>query len=365
MADQVRFASIGLSFAHGRALLESLLLMPEVEVVALHDPDPVAARRVVPEGARALPLYGDVGELLAKERPEAVVVTMPSDATPGAIIQAAEAGAHVFADKPCARSAAEFLPAAEAVRKAGVKFHIGYTRRSRAVGGAMKDLVDRGLLGRLVSAEARWVTTSVTVRNPAHYFFSKERSGGGLMHVHGCHWLDLIRWVSSAEVTEVAAIMDNLSGQPITVEDTVAVSLRYSNGMIGTIHGADVRDRGDDNFFALRGTDGWLQWDQSGPDMLVRSTRPEWVAAPTRVLRFEPDDVGGYGGGAGIASFRRFIAAFRDGAEPLFTPDDALRVLETVDAAQESARTGRRVNVGDGRLRRGGSLGGARPSAPR
>ena len=345
MRDKVRFASIGISFAHGRGLLESLVLMPEVEVVALHDPNPGAARALVPSSLKDAPMYDDVAALLARERPEAVIITLPSDVTPRVIIQAAEAGAHVFADKPCARTAAEFLPAMDAVEKADVRFHIGYTRRSGAVGKAIKEIVDQGLLGRLISAEARWITTSVTVRNPAHYFYSKERSGGGMLHVHGCHWLDFMRWVTSSEVSQVAAIMDTPSGEPIRVEDTAAVSLRYGNGMIATLHGADVTDRDNELFFGLRGTQGWLRWEGSGPELEVRSTHADWAAAPTRTFRFEPDPIGGYGGGAGIASLRRFIASFRDGTPPLFTPEDALRVLETLDAAQESARTGRRVDA--------------------
>ena len=344
MTDRIRFAKIGVDYPHAEGYLESLLLMPEVELVALYDSDPGAARSLVPHELRGLPLYDDLGDLLAKERLEAVLITLPNDVTPQVIAQAAEAGAHVFAEKPCARTASEFVPAVEAVHKAGVQFATGFTRRVSPVGRAIKDLIDRGVLGRLVSVEASWVTTDVFQRNPAHAMFSAERSGGGILHWLGCHWLDFMRWSTSSEVTEVAAIVDTLSGASIDVEDTASLSLRYGNGMIGTLHCAYVIDKVPHQlFFGLRGTDGWVRWEGSGPEIEVRSARPEWASAITQVMRFEPDPIGGYEGGEGILALRRFIATFRDGASPVVALEDVLRVLEVVDAAHESSRTGRRV----------------------
>jgi len=350
MTDRVRVAQIGVAHPHAAGFRDSLLLVPEVEVVAFYDPDPASARALIQPALHKLPLYGNIAALLRQERPEAVLITLPNDATPEAIIQAAEAGAHVYAEKPCARTASEFMPAAEAIREAGVQFATGYLRRASPVGQAIKAIVTQGLLGRLVSVEARWITTSVAKRDPTHFLFSKERSGGGILHWLGCHWLDFMRWVTLAEVTEVAAILDTLSGESIGVEDTAALSLRYSGGscqsagMIGSLHCSYVTDKATDQlFFGLRGTLGWVNWERSGHEFTVRSTHPGWVTAPTRVMCYEPDPAGGYGGAMGITALQRFIASFRDGVRPAFTAEDALRVLEVLDAAHESSTTGRRV----------------------
>ena len=344
MPDRVRLAKIGVTYPHAEGYIESLLLMPEVEVVALYDAEPDTAKDAVPAEWQSLPLYDDLGDLLAKERPEAVLITLANDVTPAVIAQCAEAGAHVFAEKPCARTAAEFMPAAEAVRKAGVQFATGFTRRVSPVGTAIKELVDRSVLGRLVSVEASWVTTSVTLRDPTHVMFSAEHSGGGILHWLGCHWLDFMRWSTSSEVTDVAAIMDKVSGEDIDVEDTASLSLRYSNGMVGSLHCAHVIDKMPHQlFFGLRGTDGWVRWEGNGPDLEVRSSRPEWTSPMTQLLHLEPDPLGGYEGGEGIFLLRRFIATFRDGADPIVSTDDVLRMLDVIGAAHESSNTGRRV----------------------
>jgi predicted dehydrogenase len=352
--SQVRFAQIGSDHTHAAGYGQSLLLMPEAEIVALYDADPEGARPRILPALRDVPVYDDLATLLRQERPEAVLITLPNDVTPAAITMAAQAGVHVFAEKPCARTAGELLPAVEALRVAGVQFATGYLRRSSPVGQAIKDMVDGGLLGRLISIEARWITTSVTVRDPTHYYFSRERSGGGILHWLGCHWLDFMRWATSAEVVEVAAILDTLSGEEIGVEDTAALSLRYrggwaqEGGMLGSLHCAYVTDRATDQlFFGLRGTLGWVIWEKSGPELLAHSAHPAWATAPTRVQRYDPEPVDGYGGAQGILALRRFIASFREGARPAFVPEDALRVLEVLDAAHESAACGRRISLGD------------------
>ena len=207
-------------------------------------------------------------------------------------------------------------------------------------GQAIKRIVDDRVLGRLISVEARWITTSVARRGPASFYFDRARSGGGMLNWLGCHYLDYMCWATSAEVVEVAAIGPTLSGEPIDVEDVATVALRYDNGMVGSLHCAYATDRDTDQAFALRGSLGWLRWDGTGPQVEARSTHPSWAAAPNRVLRFEADPLPGYAGAVGVAALRRFIAATRGEAEPVDTIEDALRVLETLDAAQEAMRTG-------------------------
>src|SRR5690348_15270824 len=125
----MRFAQIGVVHPHGPGYLQTLRLMPEVRLVAACDRDTAAATAVLRAEGLDIPLYDDLAALLRSERPEAVLIALPPVATPAAIIAAAEAGFHVYADKPCARNAAEFLPAKAAIEAAGVQFWTGYQRR--------------------------------------------------------------------------------------------------------------------------------------------------------------------------------------------------------------------------------------------
>jgi predicted dehydrogenase len=347
-ARPFRFAQLGLNNPHASGWRDCLERTPGMELVAFCETDPAvlpAAR--LTDAQRALPVYGDLDALVRAARPDAVLITLPNDETAVAMQRAAEAGLHVFAEKPCARTAAELQPAAAAIRRAGVQFGTGYLRRYSAIGQAIKEMVDTGLLGRLVSIEARWIATSVSRRGPSHYVFQRDRSGGGMLHWLGCHWLDFMRWTTSSEVTSVAAILETRSDEPIDVEDVAAVALGYDNGMVGSLHVAYVTDESADQlYFGLRGTLGWVRWERSGPEVELHSAHPAWATAPTRTLRVSGAQNAGYGDGQGQAALRNFVAAARGEAKPVFSVDDALRILEVLDAAQRSGASGERVRLG-------------------
>ena len=333
VAEKVRIAQLGVVQPHAAGYRETLLHMPEVEIVAAYDFDSEAARAELAKIGLDCPFYDDIGAPVQ---------------TPGVIQQAAEAGCHIYAEKPCARTAEEFLPAMAAIEQAGVRFATGYMRHFSPVARTIKQFIEAGYLGRLVSAEARLITTSVASRNLAHWMFDRDQTGGGIFHWLGCHWLDLFRWAASSEVANVAAILATQSGEAIDVEDVGTLALRYDNGMVGAIHCAYVVDPGsgeDTNqwFIGFRGTLGWVKWGPTEQEIKVRSLHPDWQTAQTRTLRFDADKTPGYGGATGMFALREFIASFRDGAPPPFTPIDALRVLETLDAAQASSREGRHV----------------------
>jgi predicted dehydrogenase len=350
VSERVRIVQVGLTHPHADELRETLLYMPEVEIVGFCDGDPTCRERVPPPLADR-PFFDEFGDLLRATQPDVAVITLPADRTPAAVVQAAEAGVHMYADKPVARCAAALTPAMDAVRRAGVCTTHGYLRRFMPAGQEIKRIVEAGLLGRLMSIEARWITTSVAQRGVDSFYFDRAQSGGGILHWLGCHYLDFMRWVTSAEVSEVAAITATLSGQPIDVEDVATLALRYDNGMIGSLHCAFATDRDTDQAFSLRGALGWLTWNDSGPRLTVHSAHPSWATAPTRMLEFEAEPMPGYGGAVGVAAFRRFLAAARGEATAVDSIVDAQRVLETLDAAQESTRTGRVVRPDRGGVR--------------
>jgi predicted dehydrogenase len=340
----VRFAILGVAQPHAAAYTETLLHMPETEVVAGYSWEPEAVRGTLPAALAEMPLYDDWRELLDKEQPEAILVCLPGKMVPEIVETAANRGIHIMAEKPCARTAAEWLPAQEAIERNGVQFATGYVRHFSPPAVMMRDLVQQGILGDLISAETSFLTSSVGSRNPDHWFFKREMNGGGILHWLGCHWIDLFRFVSGSEATAVNAMLDTRSGFPIDVEDFASVSIRYDNRMIATLHtgyvGANKIDIG------FQGTLGHMSWDGGVSELKVHSEHPDWATAPTRTFRFQDDPkVPGYGGAVGVAVIRQFINAWRQGGEPAFVPDDVLRVLEVLDAAQQSSAEGRTVEV--------------------
>lgn len=342
----VRFALLGVAQPHAAGYLETLLAMPDVEVVAGYSWEPEIARGTLPADVANLPLYDDVTALFEREAPDAIVVCLPPKQVPGILIEAAHRGIHMLVEKPCARTAAEFVPAAVAIQNAGVQFATGFLRHFSPVAREMRRIVQEGLLGDLMSADISFLTANVQRRDPTHWFFRREMTGGGILHWLGCHWIDLFNLVTGSEARSVNAMLETRSGETIDVEDVASVSLAYDNGMVASLHCAYVLESGIDQVsIRFAGTKGWMSWDGVGPELRARSSHPGWATAPNRTLRFEPDPAPGYGGAMGMAAMNTFIAAFRDGARPEFTPRHILRVLDVLDAAQRSSREQRQVEV--------------------
>jgi predicted dehydrogenase len=344
--ERARIAILGIDYPHAR-YRDTLRAIPdEVEIVAFYDPNPARAKTLLHPSQHDIPLYDDIDALVRDHRPEGAMVFLPNNIRPAILTRLAEAGIHLFGEKPAATSAAALAATAEAVAQHGVVFYPGYQWRRNPLVRSIKEIVDRGLLGELTLIELRYITSSVTLRDPRHLHFSKEQAGGGFLNWLGCHWFDLARYVTSREVTSVMAFTDNLSGEAIDVESVAAVALRFDNGMLGTLNCGYVQPRqADDAYLGLRGTLGWVEWPLFTHEARVTSLHPDWAPAATRKLTYTVDEVEGYGGTVGIELVRHWIRAFRNEVPPLSTIDDAIRALAIIDAAYESSATGRRVDL--------------------
>jgi len=202
------------------------------------------------------------------------------------------------------------------------------------------------------------VTTQVKMRDPSHWLFKRDIAGGGIVSWLGCHWLDLLRFLTDQEVTQVSALIDTLSGEAIDVEDVASVSMKLSGGTVASLYAgyllafgrSGYEGGGYDQSIILRGTDGTLSHQRVGDEQVVtlESAGPEWQPAPRQVFRFTLGTSPAYGGVHGLRFVDDFIrSATGDGGVVHVTADDAVRVLEILDAIYQSAEGGRVVHLGD------------------
>jgi predicted dehydrogenase len=340
----VRFALLGLGQPHMEGYTETLLHMEETEIIAAYDWEMHARPQVLPDSLADMPIYTDVQTLLDEAKPEAVLICLPGKLVPGIVELCAARGIHVMAEKPCAVSAAAWLPAQEAIEASGIQFATGYMRHFSPAFVMMKQLVEDGIIGDLISAETSFLTSTVKSRNPNHWFFMKEMNGGGILSWLGCHFIDVFRFVSGSEAVDVNAMLETRSPFDIDVEDFASVSIRYDNRMIATLHTGYVGGNRLDVGF--QGTLGSLRVkDGNENELHVTSNHPSWATAPARTITFEKPNVPGYAGAIGVEVIQRFIRAFREGGPPAFVPEDALRVLEVIDAAHQSSAEGRAITI--------------------
>lgn len=359
MADRrLRVGVVGLGHYHVTGWVETLEGFPDaLEIVALYDPDPELGRTLAPphhdpslraglgERYRVLPFETRLADLIERHGLDIALVTLPNSDAPQAIEQLAHAGVHLVVDKPAARSAPEARRAFDAVRASGVRAVTGLIRRYSPAARRARELVAAGRLGRLVSGEAIFATSSVAVRDPQNLLFDPIRSGGGILSWLGIHDLDTLLWLTGEPVVEVSAMAGRVGDPGLEVEDVISVALRFAGGAIATVHDAyALPARGYRSRLALRGLDASVELGLGEDLVLVTAGGPDG-GVRDELTSFDVPAVPGYGA-SGRAAVRDLLDAIRDGRETLANGDDLVRALELIDAAYESARTARRVRLG-------------------
>jgi predicted dehydrogenase len=207
-----------------------------------------------------------------------------------------------------------------------------------------------------MSVEMRMLTTQVKFRNPQGWLFRHEYAGSGILAWLGCHYIDMMRYITHDEIVSVSAEVATRSGEGIDVEDVATLSFRLRSGAIGSLHaGYTLALSGSkypsqpsyDTYVGLNGQDGRIHWSSPGvaEHLTVETTHNSWAGAPQRKFDYTLGESPAYGGIAGEDFIRDFIhAAQGKGASPA-SGHDALQVARIIDAALESSRSGRRIEV--------------------
>jgi predicted dehydrogenase len=343
-------ALVGVDHPHSSMYLETLEALDEVGGVVFVDPDEAAWKAAEPATRKLRASYAELDAALADPAVTHMLVALPNDRVPAALVRAIDAGKPVFAEKPAARSLADFRPVLAALARRPVPFSVAYLNRWAPPIQQMREAFRGGAIGRLTSVEIRMVTTQVGMRNPSIWLFNRAVAGGGILAWLAVHWLDAFTYVTGDLPARVQAQLATTSGEPIDVEDTAAVSFATDSGAIGSLHAGYLlatgrpgyRGAGHDILLTLRGTLGAMTYEPNRTDapLVLDSVAPGWRGAQRRTYQFTPPASPGYGGLAGLDYFRAFLKG-----EYTADATDALRVLETLDAIYEGCRTGQAVQV--------------------
>jgi predicted dehydrogenase len=348
MSQPFRVAFVGIDHPHGAGWRE---LLPQLDV-------PVEVTGIVPafggsvasleERYANAPRFVSVEHLLAEGNFDGAMVCLPNSETPGAVAALAAAGKHVLMEKPGAASEADFAPAAGALRKAGVAFQSGYLWRYDAGAERLRAMVADGRFGKLISVEVSQFTSDVARRGSEHYLFDRAQSGRGFFNWLGCHWLDLVPFITNDRITAVTARVGCFGATPVEMEDGGTAILELAGGALVTVTGGYWLPRwaGELNL-AVRGSQRWVHWEPARPGtggrFRIHGPQPQFHAME-ETFDLPPDRTPGYGGAKGVAAVRDWLAAAR-GEVPACrnTVDSALATLRVLDALYKSSDEGRRL----------------------
>lgn len=349
----LRFAFVGIDHPHGHGWRELLRTFgDDVEMTAIV-PGFEGGLTSLEERLANVPRFETVGALIDGGEFDAALVCLPNNENPAALIELANAGKHLLAEKPAAAAAEAFQPVVQAVREAGVVFQSGYTWRYDECATRLRDMVADGRFGKLISQEITFVTSDVKRRGPDHYVFDAERSGAGFFNWLACHSLDLLTYITGQSVVGVTARCGVFGATDADVEDGGAAILDLSGGGIATFVGGYWIPRWAGEFhWTLRGSERWVHWDPTragtGGVLEIHGPQPQWIAMD-EIFAAPVDEVPGYGGRNGQRLVRDWIDAINSGGRDCpNTPESTLATLEVIDAIYESSKTGRRLELDGG-----------------
>jgi predicted dehydrogenase len=332
------------------------------EIVAIADTNPAAAEKTAErEGIKRS--FGDVAQML-KQCPEldAVSIIVPNKFHAPLALQALKAGKHVFCEKPPALNARETRAMSAAAAKAKRLLMFDFNNRARPESQAMMSLIAQGAVGRVNSAQAKWVRRT-GIPGFGGWFANKALSGGGPV-IDLLHMLDLAlyfmgypepEWALAQTFDDFIAdktfkgpwgIPDNAKGVT-DVENACHGFVRFKTGQVITLQTswAELIKR-EEVSVAFQGVKagGLVRrvFGRDGDDKTATDTCELYThenGLPVNRSIIVPPDAD-MGRGAAAANF---VAAIEGREQPLNTPAEAVRLMRLIDAVYASARTGRPV----------------------
>src|SRR5207253_11396599 len=184
----VNAAIVGLGW-WGRTLVESAQGSDFIRFVA------GATRTVSPEvktfaDTSKLRLAESFEALVKAANVQAVVLCTPHSMHTRQVVAAAQAGKHVFCEKPFALTKSDAERAVEASRKAGVTLGLGYNRRFHPEMTKLRDRIRSGGPGVMMHVEATMTFPNALMLNPTQWRANREETPCGGLTPMGVHAID-------------------------------------------------------------------------------------------------------------------------------------------------------------------------------
>jgi len=280
-------------------------------------------------GCRAVPSYEAI---LDDKDIEAVINTTPNGVHLETTRAAADAGKHVFLDKPIANTVSDGRRITEICRKAGVVLALGYQRRRESQFRWIKRQIDEGLFGKLVNAEANISRDRLGKIDLGSWRYQAAGMPGGVMLQIGIHYTDVLEYLMGP----VKAV----SGQfarlvlPGDNPDVASLVLEHENGALSTLN-ASYASASEYYLMNIYGKEATAYYDMfEGLRMLKRGEEK-----PVKVPFANKDTI--------AEELEEFADAVRGGGAPEVGGEYATTSLAVIRAGILSAREGRHVEIAE------------------
>jgi len=320
----------------GKVHAKSIMADPRSQLVAVSDVNEDAARQLAASsGAKAMSSQ----DILADKSIDAVLIATSTDTHSGFIEATVAAGKAVLCEKPVDLNLERALACLDVANKAGRPVMIGFNRRFDPNFAALKRAFDAGEIGK-------GELLSVTSFDPAPPPVSYINVSGGLFRDMAIHDFDMACWIFGSAPVSVTAIGSSIVDPAIGAAgdvDTAVITLHFADGRIAVIKNSRRAVYGYDQRLELLGATGLLQAGNVLENTVAKistagaqSAKPEYFFLERYMKAYE-------------AEWRAFVDAVEAGSNYPVTLQDGVNALAVAEAATLSWKTGKTVQLKDGR----------------
>ncbi|MDR3341226.1 MAG: inositol 2-dehydrogenase [Treponema sp.] len=267
MADKLKIGVIGAGRI-GKIHVENIArFIPQVQLEGIADIKLSDEQKAWAKGLGARIVSRDPQDLFKDPAITGIIVCSSTDTHADLTIAAAEAGKHIFCEKPIDLTVSKVKKALAVVKKTGVKLQIGFNRRFDHNFKRIREYTLAGEIGRVQMIK-------ITSRDPAPPPPAYVAISGGIFMDMMIHDFDMARFQAGSEITEVyatgAVLVDPEIGKAGDV-DTALVTLKFANGALGVIDNSRKAVYGYDQRVEVFGSKGAAQAENDRPNTVKLS----------------------------------------------------------------------------------------------
>jgi predicted dehydrogenase len=342
-AAKTRIGIVGLDHDHVWELLQYVAAEPQADLVAIADSHPELVDKAKSQVPGAVKFYSDYIRMLDEAKPDVVFVTTENDRHLAVLRECAKRHIHFSTEKPMATNAADAREMERLAHKAGIKLMVNYWNAWTGSSHALFHRVKSGEVG-----EVQKIIVQYGHQGPKEIGISKEfgewlydpeKNGGGALMDFGCYGAEWALWLKGRPIRVYATARKLKTAQHNRVDDDATIVLDYSDATV-IIEPSWGWPYGMDRVYVF-GSKGSLLATRN--NLFLRASSAQNAEASLDGVRtaFSPVQ---HETSNPIAYFLDCIRNHKPVEDPVSARLN-VQVMEILDAARKSIRTGRAENL--------------------
>ena len=194
----------------------------------------------IPAGIEIFDNYQD---LIADAELDIIFISLPNKFAAGATSLSLQKGLHVFCEKPPAKTLSELINVQNILSKhPSLKLMYGFNHRFHLSVEEAKSIINKNTFGKIINMKGVYGKSQMISFNQTDWRTKREESGGGILLDQGIHMLDLMRYLSGEDFTEIFSFIDNAFWS-FDVEDNAYVLMKSRDGVVAQLHSSATQWR--------------------------------------------------------------------------------------------------------------------------